>query len=163
MNSDEYKEFLEIEEKALLEIMNNFDDEIVKRNNMEERFIGLGVKKEEILQYKKEEIRIVIAGDLVHQKIVISNEQLMLGTWFLRKLEEIAPVIMIAGNHDTYFKNTNDVNSPELLLAEYTNIRLISKAADIEIHEVRMKTIQIIKILLNGFFILFLIMLPRLV
>ena len=47
-------------------------------------------------EYKKEEIRIVIAGDLVHQKIVISNEQLMLGTWFLRNLEEIAPVIVIA-------------------------------------------------------------------
>ena len=43
--------------------------------------------------YQREEIRIVIAGDLVHQKIVISNEQLILGTWFIRKLEEIAPVL----------------------------------------------------------------------
>jgi len=42
---------------------------------------------------------------------------------------------MIAGNHDTYFKNTNEVNSPELLLAEYTNIALISKASDIVVHD----------------------------
>ena len=62
-------------------------------------------------EYKKEEIRIVIAGDLVHQKIVISNEQLMLGTWFLRNLEEIAPVIMIAGNHDLLENNKDRIDS----------------------------------------------------
>ena len=61
--------------------------------------------------YKKEEIRILIAGDLVHQKIVISNEQLMLGTWFLRKLEEIAPVVLIAGNHDLLENNKDRVDS----------------------------------------------------
>ena len=40
-------------------------------------------------------------------------------------------VYMIAGNHDTYFKNTNEINSPDLLLAEYSNVSLISKASDI--------------------------------
>jgi DNA repair exonuclease SbcCD nuclease subunit len=55
---------------------------------------------------------------------------------FFDKLEERGiKVFMIAGNHDTYFKNTNDVNSPELLLAEYTNIVLINKAADIIVHD----------------------------
>ena len=29
---------------------------------------------------------------------------------------------MIVGNHDTFFKNTNDVNSPSLLLKDYDNI-----------------------------------------
>jgi 3',5'-cyclic AMP phosphodiesterase CpdA len=61
--------------------------------------------------YEREEIRIVVAGDLVHQKIVISNEQLMLGTWFLRKLEEIAPVIVIAGNHDLLENNKDRMDS----------------------------------------------------
>ena len=36
-------------------------------------------------------------------------------------------VHMLAGNHDTYYKNTNDVNSPDLLLTEYANINVISK------------------------------------
>jgi DNA repair exonuclease SbcCD nuclease subunit len=52
-----------------------------------------------------------LAGDLVHQKIVISNEQLLLGTWFLRKLEEIAPVIIIAGNHDLLENNKDRMDS----------------------------------------------------
>jgi DNA repair exonuclease SbcCD nuclease subunit len=29
---------------------------------------------------------------------------------------------MIVGNHDTFYKNTNEVNSPDLLLKEYNNI-----------------------------------------
>lgn len=67
--------------------------------------------KELLSDYKREEIRIVIAGDLVHQKIVISNEQLILGTWFIRKLEEIAPVVIIAGNHDLLENNKDRMDS----------------------------------------------------
>lgn len=64
-----------------------------------------------VIGYKREEVRIVIAGDLVHQKIIISNEQLMLCTWLLKKLEEIAPVIVIAGNHDLLENNKNRMDS----------------------------------------------------
>ena len=64
-----------------------------------------------IKDYKREELRIVLAGDLVHQKIVISNEQLILGTWLLKKLEEIAPVIVIAGNHDLLENNKDRMDS----------------------------------------------------
>ena len=38
---------------------------------------------------------------------------------------------MIPGNHDTYFKNTNDVNSPDLLLGEYNNITLYQEPTEI--------------------------------
>jgi DNA repair exonuclease SbcCD nuclease subunit len=40
-------------------------------------------------------------------------------------------VHMLAGNHDTYFKNTNDVNSADLLLQEYGNINVIDNPAEI--------------------------------
>jgi len=40
-------------------------------------------------------------------------------------------VHMLAGNHDTYFKNTNDVNSVDLLLREYGNINVIDDPAEI--------------------------------
>lgn len=35
-------------------------------------------------------------------------------------------VYMLVGNHDTYYKNTNEVNSPELVLEDYDNIAIIS-------------------------------------
>lgn len=35
-------------------------------------------------------------------------------------------VVMIVGNHDTFFKNTNNVNSPGLLLNDYTNVTAYS-------------------------------------
>ena len=44
-------------------------------------------------------------------------------------------VHMLAGNHDTYFKNTNDVNSPDLLLREYNNITVIDHPATIYVDE----------------------------
>lgn len=34
---------------------------------------------------------------------------------------------MILGNHDTYYKNTNDINSPDLLLSTYDNIFVYNK------------------------------------
>jgi DNA repair exonuclease SbcCD nuclease subunit len=42
-------------------------------------------------------------------------------------------VHMLAGNHDTYYKNTNDVNSPDLLLREYNNIDVIDSPETIVI------------------------------
>ena len=40
-------------------------------------------------------------------------------------------VHMILGNHCTYYKNTNDINSPELLLEQYKNITIYSKPDEI--------------------------------
>ena len=41
--------------------------------------------------------------------------------------------ISIIGNHDCYYKDTNYVNSPELLLKAYSNITLYSKATQITV------------------------------
>ena len=42
-------------------------------------------------------------------------------------------VHMIIGNHDTYYKNTNSVNSPELLLQTYSNIKTYSDPTEVNI------------------------------
>lgn len=44
-------------------------------------------------------------------------------------------VHMLAGNHDTYFKNTNDVNSVDLLLREYDNVQVIDKPTTINLND----------------------------
>lgn len=42
-------------------------------------------------------------------------------------------VEMLVGNHDTYYKNTNDVNSPQLVLDEYSNINVIKDPTTISV------------------------------
>ena len=72
---------------------------------------------EEVSNYIKEnnlkhdEARIVIAGDIVHQKITISNELSVLVTWFLDECTKLCPVIVIAGNHDLLENNKERVDS----------------------------------------------------
>ena len=40
-------------------------------------------------------------------------------------------VHMVVGNHDTYYKNTNTINSPELLLKNYPNVKTYSKPTEV--------------------------------
>lgn len=42
-------------------------------------------------------------------------------------------VHMITGNHDCYYKNTNNVNSPNLLLQSYPNVKTYSSPTEIKI------------------------------
>tara|TARA_B100001996_G_scaffold270266_1_gene211435 strand:+ start:749 stop:1783 length:1035 start_codon:yes stop_codon:yes gene_type:complete len=42
-------------------------------------------------------------------------------------------VHMITGNHDCYYKNTNYVNSPELLLTDYPNIKTYSSSTELKL------------------------------
>jgi len=53
--------------------------------------------------------------------------------FFDKLAERNIKVHMLAGNHDTYFKNTNEVNSVSLLLQEYTNITVIDNPTTIEV------------------------------
>lgn len=67
--------------------------------------------KVELLGLSKDEIRICIVGDIAHQKINISNEQIILTSWFLSELSKIGKVIIIPGNHDFLENNTQRVDS----------------------------------------------------
>lgn len=67
--------------------------------------------KDKTSGYKREEVRIVIVGDVVHQKITISNEQVMLTSKLLKELSNIAPVILVAGNHDLLENNKDRLDS----------------------------------------------------
>ena len=57
--------------------------------------------------YEKDEVRIVISGDLMHQKNTITPELMSFSSAFIRELQDIAKVILIAGNHDLIVNNTS--------------------------------------------------------
>ena len=57
--------------------------------------------------YDKNEVRIVICGDLFHNKNNISNDLDIIASNFIRELEKIAPVRIIVGNHDF---NANNID-----------------------------------------------------
>ena len=46
-------------------------------------------------------------------------------------------VHMLVGNHDTYYKNTNDVNSPRLVLEEYANINIINHPTTLHVGDTK--------------------------
>lgn len=77
--------------------------------------------------YNKDEVRIVIAGDILHQKNNISPELITLVSAFIRQLEDIAKVILIAGNHDLLENNTSrkDAISGIFDTALFTNAYLL--------------------------------------
>ena len=51
---------------------------------------------------------------------------------------------MIVGNHDCYYKNTNNVNSPELLLQTYSNIKTYNKVTEVTIDNLNVLFIPLI-------------------
>ena len=67
--------------------------------------------KEVASKYKKDEVRIVISGDILHSKNTISPNLITMTSFFLRQLEEIAKVIVIAGNHDLIVENKEKTDS----------------------------------------------------
>lgn len=77
--------------------------------------------------YEYNEVRILLAGDLFHQKIQTSNEQTKLLAGLLRELQIIAPVIIIAGNHDFMENNIDRMDSitPIIKLMELENVHYL--------------------------------------
>jgi len=67
--------------------------------------------KEEMGDLQHHEARIAIVGDLVHQKITISNEMMVLASYLLNECSKICPVVLVAGNHDLLEHNPDRVDS----------------------------------------------------
>ena len=78
----------------------------------------------DLLGHSHDEIRFVLTGDLFHQKITVSNEQILLGSWFLRELSKLGKVVIIIGNHDFLENNMEriDTITPIVVLLDDPNI-----------------------------------------
>ena len=71
-----------------------------------------------------DEVRIVITGDLFHQKINISNEQILLISWFLNELLNFGQVIIIPGNHDFLVNNMERIDSVTPIVKLFNNKKI---------------------------------------
>lgn len=83
-------------------------------------------------EYDKDEVRIVVAGDLFHSKIEVSNEAEVICGWFLRELNKICKTYVIAGNHDMLQNNNNRLDSitPIFSLSSFDNCHYLDKDLD---------------------------------
>ena len=71
-------------------------------------------------------------GDLVDRRKYINiNTARRLREDFLEPLSHKCRVIMVAGNHDTYYKNTNSVNAMQELVAQGYPFHIYDKAPEI--------------------------------
>ena len=61
--------------------------------------------------YKLEEVRILIAGDIVHSKNSISNELIAFVSSWIRELEQYGKVVVISGNHDLMVGNMSRIDT----------------------------------------------------
>lgn len=88
--------------------------------------------KEITSNYEREEVRILISGDLFHSKLNVSNELMTFSSFFLRELEQIAKVIVIAGNHDLLVNNTSRTDTLTALFetANFTDCVFIDSILD---------------------------------
>lgn len=75
---------------------------------------------------------IVHLGDMMDRRKYINFNTLTWARTFMTRAKGFN-IDLIIGNHDTYFKNTNDVNSPDLLLREYENLRIVSEPTEVDV------------------------------
>lgn len=103
----------------------------VSENHMEDKVKNLIKEIIKVTKsYKKEEVRIVLVGDIFHNKIKTSNEAKNLFHFFLNYLNQICLTYVIAGNHDMLQKNHDrlDSISPTFSIKNvYTNVKFLDK------------------------------------
>ena len=78
---------------------------------------------------------VIHLGD-AFDSVEVSNSNLFSGQreWYLTlSKNQESRCTLIVGNHDIYYKNSNEINSVELLLTEYDNIVPYSKATEVNI------------------------------
>lgn len=78
---------------------------------------------------------IVLAGDIVHAKTDMSPEMVEVTSRFLANISDIAPTILIAGNHDCNLANTNrlDALTPIVNNLKHPNLYYIRESALVEV------------------------------
>lgn len=109
----------------------------IRRYERHEEYIEIFSKlikeiKEKTKECSKDEIRIVVCGDIAHQKNNMSPELNVLLSSFLRLLNNIAKTIIFAGNHDFLVNNKDrmDCLTSIIEIANFDNVVFADKLLD---------------------------------
>ena len=88
---------------------------------------------------------IVLAGDIVHAKTDMSPEMVQVTSRFLASCADIAPVLLIAGNHDCNLANTNrlDALTPIVQNLNHPNLHYVRESAIVEVADVSFAVMSI--------------------
>ena len=80
----------------------------------------------------KDNVRIVVAGDIFDSKLNITNESVLAVHWFLKELNDICKTIVCAGNHDFLINNTDRIDSltPIFVIGDLPNVVYLDKELD---------------------------------
>jgi len=82
-------------------------------------------------------LHVIQLGDVFDRRKFINFQTLEhCRSYFFDRINKDFTSWMLVGNHDTYYKNTNKVNSLNLLLKEYHNINKINSPTEVEFEEV---------------------------
>ena len=87
---------------------------------------------------EKEKIdSIVICGDLVHTKTDMSPEMISMVSWFLSSLADIAPTVVILGNHDGNLKNSSrlDALTPIVRSLDHPELYLLKDSQEMKLKD----------------------------
>ena len=76
-----------------------------------------------------ENVRIVVAGDIFHNKLAITNESILCANWFFSELDKICKTFIVIGNHDFLMNNTGraDSLSPLFEIGSYKQVYFLDK------------------------------------
>ena len=79
-----------------------------------------------------ENVRIVVAGDIFHNKLAITNESILCANWFFSELDKICKTFIVIGNHDFLMNNTGRVDSlsPLFEIGSYKQVYFLDKELD---------------------------------
>ncbi|MCX8008154.1 MAG: metallophosphoesterase [Patescibacteria group bacterium] len=67
--------------------------------------------------------RLIFLGDIFHKRKTVDINIIKFVWDFFTHLKNFK-IDIIIGNHDTYYKNTNEINSPKILLSGFDNITI---------------------------------------
>lgn len=94
---------------------------LYRKREYEQIFEKTKEKLKELVGPNIDNVLIVVTGDIMHNKTELSPEAFDMANYFFTNLAEVAPVIIIAGNHDCNLTNLNrtDALSPIIRNGEH--------------------------------------------